>query len=1173
MAAAREAVAEESFDCVVAAYELGDGTGVELLETVRAGDSDLPFILYASQGDEKVASTAIAEGVTDYVVRNPDSGSKQVLLERVREALDEYEAVRGRGAEQERLNLLFDQSPFGVIEWNDSMECLRVNETAEDILGYSEADLRGESWTEIVPASEQESVGQMVEALLENEGGFKHVNENVRKDGERVHCEWHNRVLVEDGEVVSVISQFQDVTDRRRRQRRFEAVFDNTYTFIGLMDTDGTLLEVNDTALAFAGVDREQVVGKPIWETYSFQIEPETQRTVKEGVERARDGELFRDEYRVQGEDRDAIIDFSIRPVRDDDGEVQFLVPEGRDITDRKERERKLEQSERRYRNLVENSPAPINLFDGTGETVWGNDAVLDLLGLSDLDDLVGRSIFEFIHEDDEPVAEGEIDDIFGSESAVGPTNFRLERADGDVRHVQVQTTTGWFEGEQVGQAVVVDLTELREKEAELRRSENRYRTLVEMSPHSILVHTDGEILYANESFAHQVGVGAADDVVGTSVLEYVPASDEETVLEQARATERGNRLPTNRRREIRTVTGETRYVTTTSRPVVYEDETAVLTVLNDRTQAHRYQSAVRSLHENTRDMFRADDTESIAAVATAAVGDLLDIADGVVYEYDESRNALCPIAATAPEVDVAGEEGAVGPADDHVAWEAFASDSRRHVPRGDGVGAVDAVAGELEDPGGVDAAPVGVDESSTGLFIPLGEHGVFRATAEGPDGLSHTEIELCSILAANLEAAFEGVQREVALREREQRLERQTDTLEAMERLNGIIRDITRSMYDVTTQEAVRDAVCTRLGNREEYSAVWVGERADDGESFVAASTAGSMGGLLDAVEDDAVGAPLQSLLETAVESNAVQVVDQVVGTDAWRPMRETALQHGFQSVAAVPIPLENEPDEVLVVHASAANSFTPDQREVFGELGHLIGSAMGRLGVTTPQLPGRRTELDVEISDPGLVWNRIAAELEGEVVLRGAMPSGSGSHVAYVQAEESAAAVRSLPAALHVVRSAAVLAEDEGSGLYQCTVSESPFFELLSEYGAALEAMETTGGGTAVTVRVASSTSVRGFVEALSERFSGVELAARRSDVSAVETPVAIRERVREGCTDRQYQALQAAFYGGYYEWPRSATNEDLAEVLSIASSTYQSHRRTGERVVMSLLFDGVN
>jgi len=92
------------------------------------------------------------------------------------------------------------------------------------------------------------------------------------------------------------------------------------------------------------GSTEREVVGKKVWNAFWFQHD-EAAEQVREAVERARDGEFVRQEFEAQGADRAAIIDFSIRPVTDDYGEITYLIPEGRDITDRVKVERETQRN------------------------------------------------------------------------------------------------------------------------------------------------------------------------------------------------------------------------------------------------------------------------------------------------------------------------------------------------------------------------------------------------------------------------------------------------------------------------------------------------------------------------------------------------------------------------------------------------------------------------------------------------------------------------------------------------------------------------------------------------------------------------------------------------------------------------------------------------------------
>jgi len=164
-------------------------------------------------------------------------------------------------------------------------------------------------------------------------------------------------------------------------------------------------------------------------------------------------------------------------------------------------------EGELRYRHLVEISPAPINLFDATGDSIWGNDAVIDLLGLDDRADLIGRSIFEFIHPDDHELARAEIGDVIERKQSVGPTSMRLKRPDGEVRHIQVSTAVGRFLGADIGQAVVVDVTDLRAAQQALQAERDFFEASLDtLQDIFYVIDLDGNLLRWNDAAAEVVG-------------------------------------------------------------------------------------------------------------------------------------------------------------------------------------------------------------------------------------------------------------------------------------------------------------------------------------------------------------------------------------------------------------------------------------------------------------------------------------------------------------------------------------------------------------------------------------------------------------------------------------------------------------------------------------------
>lgn len=138
-------------------------------------------------------------------------------------------------------------------------------------------------------------------------------------------------------------------------QRRFRGIFDQTFQFIGLLSVDGTLLEANQTALRFAGVRADDVIGKPFWETVWWTHSAPLQEQLRRAVSAAAAGEVVRFEAMHRAADgRLRFVDFSLKPVRDDRGDVVLLIPEGRDVTERKEAEQTVEESRAQLQRLAD---------------------------------------------------------------------------------------------------------------------------------------------------------------------------------------------------------------------------------------------------------------------------------------------------------------------------------------------------------------------------------------------------------------------------------------------------------------------------------------------------------------------------------------------------------------------------------------------------------------------------------------------------------------------------------------------------------------------------------------------------------------------------------------------------------------------------------------------------
>ncbi|MDB5684998.1 MAG: hybrid sensor histidine kinase/response regulator [Sphingomonas bacterium] len=136
-------------------------------------------------------------------------------------------------------------------------------------------------------------------------------------------------------------------TELRSGEARMRAIFETNYQYQGLLARDGTVLDANRTSLNGIGADRSEVVGRPFWRTPWFTETPGMAALVRGAVRRVAAGETIRHEIMIKLPIGWRSFDFGMRPVRNEADEIVSIVPEGVDVTERRQAEDALRQSQK----------------------------------------------------------------------------------------------------------------------------------------------------------------------------------------------------------------------------------------------------------------------------------------------------------------------------------------------------------------------------------------------------------------------------------------------------------------------------------------------------------------------------------------------------------------------------------------------------------------------------------------------------------------------------------------------------------------------------------------------------------------------------------------------------------------------------------------------------------
>lgn len=216
------------------------------------------------------------------------------------------------------------------------------------------------------------------------------------------------------GEQVNVAISFLDITERKyakekleQSEKRFKALFNQTFQFMGLLTPEGVIEEVNDSAMELALNEPANILGKRIWECVWWTSSQPAREQIKDAVLGAGSGEVerFQTLYRTAGGQR-SFMDVTFKPVRDSNGYITNIVFEGRDITDIRLAMDEVRTLRNRLHNVIDSMPSAVIGVDIHGRVnLWNNGAYV-LTGLS-----ADRAVGQMLHEVC-PLGKGDIDEV-----------------------------------------------------------------------------------------------------------------------------------------------------------------------------------------------------------------------------------------------------------------------------------------------------------------------------------------------------------------------------------------------------------------------------------------------------------------------------------------------------------------------------------------------------------------------------------------------------------------------------------------------------------------------------------------------------------------------------------------------------------------------------------------
>jgi PAS domain S-box-containing protein len=502
--------------------------------------------------------------------------------------------------EQEKLyRSLIEKSLDGIVISQDGKIVL-VNKAFADMIGYTiEECIENFGPNSIAPEDRERVVKIHYQRMKGEVGDLRYTALLLHKNGEKVVAEFNSTTIEMNGKPASLIS-IRDITERNRMQealekseKKYKTLVENSLEGITII-RDNQILFANDTYCKMLGYTREELYNMPSVNT----LHPEDRVRAFEIAKRRnnRDFSTIHEEFRMltkTGEIKECATSSTL--IEFEGQWASFFT--SHDITENKNIQRALLESEKKYRELTEMLPQTVYELDEQGNIIYFNQTGFKQFGLDESD--IGKSSFNFIHPSQhEQMRENMRKTITEKSNSFG-NKYTAVRKNGDTFPAMTYAAPIISEEKVIGiRGLILDISEPEAMGKALRESEKRYRELAEMLPQTVYEHDmDGKLTYLNQAGKKTFGIESLE--TGVSARDLVVAEDIERMLSNMQkssfenSTSRGNSYTAMR------LNGEKFPVMIFATPMISEEKiTGIRGIVIDMTE---YVSMEKALRESER--------------------------------------------------------------------------------------------------------------------------------------------------------------------------------------------------------------------------------------------------------------------------------------------------------------------------------------------------------------------------------------------------------------------------------------------------------------------------------------------------------------------------------------------------------------------------------------------
>jgi PAS domain S-box-containing protein len=533
---------------------------------------------------------------------------------------DRKRAEEALGASEQRFREMSDLLPQTIYEADLQGRLTFANEKALESFGYTMKDLdKGLNTLQMLVPEDRERAQQNISAILNGEKAGSNEYTALRKDGSAFPVLIYSSPIYKDKDTIGRRGIIVDITERKlaeqalqESEQRLQDLFDTMSEGVVLISPNGEITQANPGAESILGLTRSEIQERnyvaPQWEILrpdGSPMPPEEMAGPRAMTEKQPVMNVEMGIRRTDG--AVAWVNVNAVPQLNDSGEIISVVGTFSDITERKQAEDALRESEERYRAMFEDAAIGISLVNIEGQTIQRNPALYRMLGYTS-EEMGELSFRDITHPADIVTEEELFRELVTGKRQTYQLKKRYIRKDQGILWARLTVSLVRSpEGEPLfAIGMVEDTTQRKVAEEALLESEARFRTLFETSPDGVIIDQDGMLVYANPAYQRMLGIKDLQDCLGKPYSPFVAPQDLERVLKISAAREVGKTVLNTYEYNGKRTDGTEFPIEVTAAPLEYDGKPATMAVLRDITDRKRAEEALQESHERLTDIIES---------------------------------------------------------------------------------------------------------------------------------------------------------------------------------------------------------------------------------------------------------------------------------------------------------------------------------------------------------------------------------------------------------------------------------------------------------------------------------------------------------------------------------------------------------------------------------------